>query len=89
VVSNDIAIEVLQSLIVSHRLHGDASLTVMVDDEERLRERVEVLIEAMAGSLEESMTFGTDISWANYAGADLCILSILESGVTPRPPDLR
>jgi AcrR family transcriptional regulator len=54
VVSNDMAVEVLRSVILSHRLRADASLTVVVDDEKVFLERVEMLIDALAGGLEKA-----------------------------------
>ncbi|CAN5753973.1 hypothetical protein BH09ACT8_BH09ACT8_57320 [soil metagenome] len=54
VVSNDMVIEVLRSVILSHRLRADSSLTVVVDNEEQFRERVEMLIDALAGGLEKA-----------------------------------
>jgi AcrR family transcriptional regulator len=54
VVSNGMAVEVLRSVILSHRLRADASLTVVVDDEKDFLERVEMLIDALAGGLEKA-----------------------------------
>lgn len=54
VVSNDMVVEVLRSVILSHRLRADASLTVVVDHEREFRERVEMLIEALACGLEKA-----------------------------------
>jgi AcrR family transcriptional regulator len=54
VVSNDMAVEVLRSVILSHRLRADASLTVVVDDEKDFLERVEMLIDALASGLEKA-----------------------------------
>ena len=54
VVSNGMVVEVLRSVIVSHRLRADATLTDVVDDEERFRERVTMLIGALADDLEKA-----------------------------------
>lgn len=54
VVSNPMVVEVVRSVIVSHRLRADASLTVFVDDEKAYRERVEMLIGALAEDLEKA-----------------------------------
>jgi AcrR family transcriptional regulator len=54
VVSNGMAVEVLRSVILSHRLRADASLTVVVDEEKDFLERVEMLIDALAGGLEKA-----------------------------------
>jgi AcrR family transcriptional regulator len=54
VVSNDMAVEVLRSVILSHQLRADATLTVVVDDEKDFLERVEMLIDALAGGLEKA-----------------------------------
>jgi AcrR family transcriptional regulator len=54
VVSNGQAVEVLRSVILSHRLRADASLTVVVDEEKDFLERVEMLIDALAGGLEKA-----------------------------------
>jgi hypothetical protein len=48
------ALEVLRSVILSHRLRADASLTVVVDDEKDFLERVEMLIDALALGLEKA-----------------------------------
>jgi len=54
VVSNDMVVEVLRSVIVSHRLRADASLTAVVDDEKAFRDRVEMLVGALAEDLEKA-----------------------------------
>ena len=51
VVSNEMVVEVVRSVIVTHRLRADSSLTAFVDDEKAYRERVEMLIGALAGLL--------------------------------------
>ncbi|MDT5251615.1 MAG: hypothetical protein QOH07_555, partial [Mycobacterium sp.] len=42
------------SVIVTHRLRADSSLTAFVDDEKAYRERVEMLIGALAEDLEKA-----------------------------------
>jgi AcrR family transcriptional regulator len=54
VVSNAMVVEVLRSVIVSHRLRADATLTEVVDDEGHFRERMEMLIGALANDLEKA-----------------------------------
>jgi AcrR family transcriptional regulator len=54
VVSNDMALEVLRSVILSHRLRADSSLTVVVDEEKDFLERVEMLIDALVLGLEKA-----------------------------------
>jgi AcrR family transcriptional regulator len=54
VVSNPMVVEIVRSVIVSHRLRADASLTAFVDDEKAYRERVEMLIGALAEDLEKA-----------------------------------
>jgi AcrR family transcriptional regulator len=54
VVSNEMVLEVLRSVIVSHRLRADSSLTVVVDDERAFHDRVEMLIGALANDLEKA-----------------------------------
>lgn len=54
VVSNDMVVEVLRSVILSHRLRADSTLTVIVDDEKKFQERVEMLIDALAIGLEKA-----------------------------------
>lgn len=54
VVSNAMAVEVLRSVILSHRLQAGATLTVLVDDQNDFLERVETLIDALACGLENA-----------------------------------
>lgn len=54
VVSNDMVMEVLRSVILSHRLRADSSLTIVVDDEKKFHERVEMLIDALESGLEKA-----------------------------------
>ena len=54
VVSNGMVVEVLRSVILSHRLRADSSLTVIVDDEKVFHERVEMLIDALTIGLEKA-----------------------------------
>ncbi|HWF27502.1 MAG TPA: hypothetical protein VG327_03830, partial [Mycobacterium sp.] len=54
VVSNEMIVEVVRSVIVTHRLRADSSLTAFVDDEKAYRERVEMLIGALAEDLEKA-----------------------------------
>jgi AcrR family transcriptional regulator len=54
VVSNEQVVEILRSLIVTHRLRADSSLTAFVDEETAYRERVEMLINALAEDLEKA-----------------------------------
>jgi AcrR family transcriptional regulator len=54
VVSNEMVVEVVRSVIVTHRLRADSSLTAFVDDEKAYRERVEMLIGALAEDLEKA-----------------------------------
>lgn len=54
VVSNPMVVEIVRSVIVSHRLRADASLTVIVDDEKAYRERIEMLVGALAEDLEKA-----------------------------------
>ena len=54
VVSNEMVVEVLRSVILAHRLRADSSLTVIVDDEKAFHDRVEMLIDALAAELEKA-----------------------------------
>lgn len=54
VVSNEMVVEVLRSVILTHRLRADASLTVIVDDEQAFHDRVEMLIDALSAGLEKA-----------------------------------
>jgi AcrR family transcriptional regulator len=54
VVSNPLVVELVRSVIVTHRLRADSSLTAYVDDETEYRDRVELLIGALAEDLEKA-----------------------------------
>jgi AcrR family transcriptional regulator len=54
VVSNTMAVEVLRSVILAHRLRADSSLAAVVDDDKAFHDRVDMLIDALAAGLEKA-----------------------------------